>query len=155
MARNSYSQGKRQREAEKARKKREKAERRAERREMGAAEVEIVTAEEALGTAPSPTEAMRQMELRAAAPRAASGIPCRLFVGSLNWDTTVETLREVFGKFGTVTDAAILTDRGTGRSRGFGFVTFANRKDAARAVETLDGSEVDGREIVVNVATER
>ena len=49
----------------------------------------------------------------------------------------------------------ILTDRDTGRSRGFGFVTLDNRKDAARAVDKLDGIELDGRNIVVNVATER
>ena len=49
----------------------------------------------------------------------------------------------------------ILTDRGTGRSRGFGFVTLQNRKDAARAVEQLNGAELDGRNIIVNVATER
>ena len=95
------------------------------------------------------------MEERAKAPRAAATVPCRLFVGSLNWDTTVEALREVFSKFGTISDATILTDRGTGRSRGFGFVTFEDRKDGARAVEQLHGYELDGHRIVVNVATDR
>ena len=155
MARGNYSQEKRQRDSDKARKKREKAERRALRREQGPSEIEIVTAEEIVGNVPTPHEAMLAMEERARAPRTSTAVPCRLFVGGLNWDTTVETLRGVFGEFGKITDAAILTDRGTGRSRGFGFVTFENRKDAAKAVEQLDGAELEGRNIVVNVATGR
>ena len=93
------------------------------RREQGPDEVEIITQAEAVGYAPSPMEAMRNMEERARAPRAASTVPCRLFVGGLDWNTTVEVLRGVFSEFGAITDAAILTDRATGRSRGFGFVT--------------------------------
>jgi RNA recognition motif-containing protein len=155
MARNSYSQSKRQREADKARRKKEKAARRAERREQGPAEPEIISAEEMTGDLPTAGEALQAMEQRARAPRSAAGVPCRLFVGSLSWDTTTETLRSVFSQFGQVTDAAVLTDRTTGQSRGFGFVTFESRKDAARAIEQLNGSEIDGREIVVNIATER
>ena len=155
MARNAYSQGKRQREAEKARKKRAKAERRAERREQGPAEVEIVSAEEIVGDLPTASEALQAMAERASAPRAPAGVPCRLFVGSLSWDTTTAKLRAVFEEHGTVTDAVIMVDRSTGQSRGFGFVTFADRKDAARAVELLDGAEVDGRTIAVSVATGR
>jgi RNA recognition motif-containing protein len=155
MSRSSYSQGKRQREAEKARKKKAKAERRAERREQGPAEDEIVFAEDIVGNLPSSTEVLRDLELQASTPRAAATVPCRLFVGSLSWDTTEETMRTAFGQFGTITDAVIMVDRSTGRSRGFGFVTFESRKDATRAVEQLDGTELDGREIVVNVATGR
>ena len=155
MARGTYSQGKRQREAEKARKKREKAERRAQRREQGPGEIEIVTQEDIVGDVPTPSEAMRAMEERANAPRQAATVPCRLFVGGLSWDTSEEKLRSVFEEFGTITDSVILTDRDTGRSRGFGFITLENRKDAARAVDQLDGVELDGRNIVVNVATER
>ncbi|MFO8071202.1 MAG: hypothetical protein R6V85_04930 [Polyangia bacterium] len=155
MARGSYSQGKRQREADKARKKREKAERRAQRREREPAEDEIISAEEAAGYAPTPAEAMIAMQERAQRPRPAASVPCRLFVGGLSWDTTQEVLVEVFSQFGAIADAVILTDRSTGRSRGFGFVTFKNRKDGARAVEQLDGTELDGRTIAVNVATER
>ena len=155
MARNSYSQGKRQREADKARKKRAKAERRAERRELGPAADEIVFAEDIVGNLPTTNEALAAMEQRASAPRPAAGVPCRLFVGGLSWDTTEETLRRVFEEFGTVTDAVIMNDRSTGRSRGFGFVTFGSRKDASRAVEQLNGADLDGREIVVNVATAR
>jgi len=155
MSRNAYSQGKRQREADKARKKLEKAERRAERRAQGPAEDEIVSAAEIVGRLPTSREALWKMEERARAPRAAATVPCRLFVGSLSWDTTAQKLRDVFSEFGTVTDAAIVTDRGSGQSRGFGFVTFENRRDATRAVAQLNGAEIDGREIVVNVATGR
>ena len=155
MARGTYSQGKRQREADKAKKKRDKADKREYRREQGPEEAEIITQAEAVGYAPSPMEAMRTMEERARMPRPAATVPSRLFVGGLNWDTTLEVLRGVFSEFGTITDATILTDRATGRSRGFGFVTFENRKDGARAVEQLDGTELEGRTIVVNVATDR
>ena len=57
--------------------------------------------------------------------------------------------------FGKVSDAAVVTDRDTGKSRGFGFVTMADRKDAAKAIDEMNGAELDGRAIVVNMATER
>ena len=151
----AHSSDKRDREARKARKKRDKAERRMERRERGPGEVEIVTAEEVLGVIPSVAEAMHDMEIRASSPTAAHAIPCRLFVGGLSWDTTADSLRVAFGEYGEISDSSVVTDRDSGRSRGFGFVTFADRKDAARAIKSLDGSELDGRRIVVNVATER
>jgi hypothetical protein len=155
MSRNTYSQGKRQREAEKARKKQEKAERRAARREQGPATAEIVSAAEIVGRLPTTGEALWKMEERARAPRAAALVPCRLFVGGLSYDMTADGLRAVFSEFGTLTDAVIVADRSSGQSRGFGFVTFENRREATRAVTQLNGKEIDGREIVVNVATER
>ena len=151
----SYSQEKRQREAERARKKQEKAERRAQqRRERGPSE-EIVSAEDVTGALPSIEEAMAAITNRAAAPSGAAPIPCRLFVGSLSWETTAEDLRRAFAAFGVVTDAIVVTDRGTGRSRGFGFVTMQDRKNAAKAIEGLHNSELNGRTIAVNVSTER
>jgi hypothetical protein len=155
MSRSTYYQGKQQRDSDKARKKREKAMRREQRREQGPEEFEVIAAEDIVGNLPTTTEALLAMEERARSPRAAATVPCRLFVGSLNWDTTVDGLRQVFSKFGTITDTAILTDRSTGRSRGFGFVTFEDRKDGAQAVEQLNGFELDGHRIVVNVATKR
>lgn len=155
MARGSFSAGKRQREADKARKKREKAERRAQRRERGPAEDELTTVEEIMGNLPNIEEAMQAIEQRATAPRKSSAPPCRLFVGSLSWNTTEQVLREIFGEFGPVLDAVLVSDRDTGRSRGFGFVTMESRKDAARAMDELNDAEIDGRNIVVNVATER
>ncbi len=79
----------------------------------------------------------------------------KLFVGGVSWNTTDESLREAFEKFGEVTDAVIITDRETGRSRGFGFVTFQEASDAEKAVREMDGTELDGRTIRVNEAKER
>jgi len=146
------SVGKRKREAEKARKKREKAEKRWERRERGPAEIPITTADEITGDLAA-EEAMRAR--RAAEPRAASAIPSRLFVGGLSWETNEDELRKAFEEFGSVTDAIVVCDRDTGKSRGFGFVVMEDRKDAARAIDELSESELNGRRIVVNVATER
>jgi len=150
----NYGQGKRQRAADKARKKREKAERRARKREEGPDEIPVTTAEELQGDLPSIAEAMANIT-SPSPQRSAASVPCRLFVGGLSWDTTEEGLKEAFGQFGTVTDAFIVKDRDTGRSRGFGFVTLDNRKDAQKAIEGLHDTELDGRTIAVNVATER
>lgn len=155
MARTSYSDGKRQREAEKARKRNEKAERRALKREMGPQEVEITAQEDLNLGLPSTEEAMRNLQARESGPRASRSVPCRLFVGGLSWDATEQSLTAAFEKYGPVSDAIIMKDRNTGQSRGFGFVTMVDRKEAARAVNELDGSELDGRNIVVNVATQR
>jgi RNA recognition motif-containing protein len=155
MSRADYSLGKRQRETEKARKSQEKAARRMRRRAEGPGEPELVTMEEIVGTLPTVEQAMEALENRAANPRSASAIPCRLFVGGVSWNTTEEDLRQAFSKFGPVADAAIVKDRDTGQSRGFAFVTMADRKDAGRAIDGLNGSELDGRRLVVNVATAR
>jgi RNA recognition motif-containing protein len=79
----------------------------------------------------------------------------KLFVGGLAWATSDDGLREAFEAFGEVSDAKVITDRETGRSRGFGFVTFANGDDAKAAMEAMDGSELDGRRLNVNEARER
>ena len=80
----------------------------------------------------------------------------RLYVGNLSYYTTEDTLRELFGADGRqVEDAAIITDRETGRSRGFGFVTMSTPQEAQAAMDELDGRDVDGRNIRVNEARER
>jgi len=79
----------------------------------------------------------------------------KLFVGSLSWNTTDEGLLQAFEQFGEVTEAKVITDRETGRSRGFGFVTFAEDESAENAMKTLDGTELDGRTIKVNEAHDR
>lgn len=79
----------------------------------------------------------------------------KLFVGSLSWGTTEDSLREAFERFGDVEYAKVITDRETGRSRGFGFVTFTEREDALNAMEALNGTELDGRAINVNEAREK
>lgn len=79
----------------------------------------------------------------------------KLFVGSLPWATDDAQLQELFSQYGEVTSARVMTDKFTGRSRGFGFVEFANEADAQKAVDALDGSTLGGRQIVVNVARPR
>jgi len=79
----------------------------------------------------------------------------KIFVGGLSWNTTNDGLRDYFSQIGEVTDTKVISDRETGRSRGFGFVSFAVADDANSAVERLDGSELDGRNIRVNLAQER
>ena len=79
----------------------------------------------------------------------------KLFVGGLAWATRDESLKEHFSSCGEVTDAKVIMERDTGRSRGFGFVTFSDAETASKAQESLNGSELDGRSIRVDVATER
>lgn len=79
----------------------------------------------------------------------------RLYVGNLAYSTTENGLREAFEKFGTVTSSVVVIDRMSGRSRGFGFVEFSTQPEAEAAINALNGSEVDGRAIVVNQARER
>jgi RNA recognition motif-containing protein len=107
-----------------------------------------------VGNLPSVDEAMRAIERNASAPRSVASIPCRLFVGGLG-DLSEAELREAFAPFGALTDAVVVRDRGTGQSRGFGFVTMADRKEAGRAIEALHESDFHGRRLVVNVATDR
>ena len=76
----------------------------------------------------------------------------RLFVGSVAWATTSDSLKKHFESVGAVEEANILMDKMTGRSRGFGFVTMSNDGDADTAVSKLNGSELDGRKIVVSEA---
>ncbi|MCH9029744.1 MAG: RNA-binding protein [Ignavibacteria bacterium] len=76
----------------------------------------------------------------------------KLFVGSLPWAVNDEALKEAFATYGNVISANVVTDRQTGRSRGFGFVEFENDSEATAAIEALNGSELDGRNIVVNEA---
>ncbi len=79
----------------------------------------------------------------------------KLFVGSLAWATSDESLAAHFEQHGEVTEAKVVTDRETGRSRGFGFVTFADASMASDAMNALNGSDLDGRTIRVDTATER
>lgn len=79
----------------------------------------------------------------------------KLFVGGLSWNTTDMLLRQAFEAFGPVMEAKVVLDRETGRSRGFGFVTFTDAAHAQQALTELDGQSLDGRTIRVNEAQER
>ena len=79
----------------------------------------------------------------------------KLFVGGLSWDTNDDTLKQFFVKVGPVVSASVITDRYTGKSRGFGFVEMENDADAKKAIEELNGKELDGRAINVNEAKPR
>lgn len=76
----------------------------------------------------------------------------KLFVGGLAWGTTDDTLREFFSTVGNVTSANVITDRYTGKSKGFGFVEFATPEEAKKAMDELNGKELDGRTINVSEA---
>lgn len=76
----------------------------------------------------------------------------KLYVGNLAYETKSTDLENTFGRFGTVSSAIVLTDRDTGRSKGFGFVEMSNGGEANAAIEGLNGRELDGRNLVVNAA---
>ncbi len=75
----------------------------------------------------------------------------KLYVGNLSYDTTVDALKAAFGEFGDIVDAVIITDKYSGRSKGFGFIEFADEKMAQKALD-MNGKDMDGRSLVVNVA---
>ena len=79
----------------------------------------------------------------------------KLFVGGLSWNTSDENLRTAFEAFGTVTEAKVVLDRETGRSRGFGFVSYSDAEAAQNAIAEMDGQELDGRNVRVNAANDR
>src|SRR5262245_22648067 len=79
----------------------------------------------------------------------------RLFVGGLSFSTSTERLREAFARYGGVDSAAVMTDRETGRSRGFGFVEMSTPEAAEQAIGAMNGSSLDGRTIRVDKATPR
>ena len=76
----------------------------------------------------------------------------KLFIGNLAWEVTAEDLKSLFAGAGTVTDAAVIMDKMTGRSRGFGFVTMGTDDEAKAAIEKFNQYELKGRKLNVNVA---
>ncbi|KAJ6593693.1 hypothetical protein B0H19DRAFT_31395 [Mycena capillaripes] len=79
----------------------------------------------------------------------------KVYVGNLSWSTTDDTLRNAFSEFGQVLDSIVMRDRDTGRSRGFGFVTFGSSQEAESAIANLNEQDLDGRRIKVNLANAR
>ena len=76
----------------------------------------------------------------------------KLYVGSLSYDTTEDGLKDAFAKAGTVESAIVITDRMSGRSKGFGFVEMSSEEEATKAMEMWNGKELDGRTLTVNEA---
>ncbi len=79
----------------------------------------------------------------------------KLFVGNLSFNTTENDLNDAFAAFGTVTETNLMMDRMTNRPRGFGFVTMATPEEAQKAIEGMNGKDMDGRALTVNVAKPR
>jgi cold-inducible RNA-binding protein len=148
----NVSGGKRLREASRDQKKKEKAERlqrnRALRAQERSAPEQFVAAEKL------PEVKLEDIIVSGVAPRGPKGSygPTKLFVGGLNWDTGSEQLKQAFLRFGPLQEATIVTDRSTGKSRGFGFVTYEKPLDAAAAIKQMNGAELDGRTLRVNAA---
>ncbi len=152
--------GKRQREATRDRKKRDKEERLRRNRAMRAQGIDPSGGDQPI--AGDPTQQLPEVKLEdiiisGVAPRGPKGSngSTKLFVGGLSWDTTREQLETAFARFGTIVEATVIADRATGRSRGFGFVTFDNALNAADAAKQMNGAELDGRTLKVNPADRR
>lgn len=79
----------------------------------------------------------------------------KIYVGNLSYDATEAELQELFGQYGDVVSVALITDRETGRPRGFGFVEMADDSSAREAIEKLNGQEIGGRSLTVNEARPR
>jgi len=79
----------------------------------------------------------------------------KLFVGNLSFETTEHDLQDAFAAHGTVVEANLMTDRVTGRPRGFGFITMGTAEEAQKAIAALNGSQLGGRALTVNVAKPR
>lgn len=79
----------------------------------------------------------------------------KIYIGNLPWSATETELTEMFTKFGAVASASIVTDRETGRSRGFGFLEMNEGEDADKAIQALDGTDMGGRALRVNEAEQR
>lgn len=150
-----FSGGKRQREAERDRRKEAKQERLRRNRAIRA------TGDTDTSDIAAPIEQLPEVNIDdivvgvPSRPRRNLDAPTKLFVGGLNWDTNAEGLRGAFARFGTLVNVDIVPDRNTGRSRGFGFVTFEKDADAEAAVKAMNGAELDGRMLRVNRAEAR
>ena len=79
----------------------------------------------------------------------------KLFVGNLSFNTTENDLQDTFAAHGTVVEANLMMDRATGRPRGFGFITMSSAEEAQKAIDALNGTELDGRALTVNIARPR
>ena len=76
----------------------------------------------------------------------------KVYVGNLPFSVTLEDLKEMFSSYGEISEATVIADKFSGRSKGFGFVTFAKKEDAKKAISEMNGKEVQGRELTVSEA---
>jgi cold-inducible RNA-binding protein len=157
-----YSGGKRNREASRDQKKKEKEARLRQNRELRARGIDpdVLDSPDGLGLVEG-GPALPEVKLEdvvigvASRPRRGDFGPTKLFVGGLSSDTTTEELRTAFAQFGEVVDVAVINDRATGQSRGFGFVSYSSSAAAEAAIKGMNGVELDGRSIKVNRAEAR
>ena len=150
------TQEKRAREDKRNQKARNKQQRRLDKRNAAPrGEPEIVSAADIIGHLPAIEEVMHSISGTVHVERSAPAIPAKLFVGSLNDVTTSASLRNHFESHSLIAEAVVITDRSSGASRNFGFVTVSDRKSAPAVISALHHSELDGNRIVVNIATEK
>jgi hypothetical protein len=150
-----FSGGKRNREANRDLKKKEKEERLRRNRELRARGLDPDLNEMAEPVAPLPEVKLEDIVIGVPSqPRREDFGPVKLFVGGLSSETTSADLRAAFGKLGELVDAAVVVERGSNQSRGFGFVTYATSAAADAAIKQMNGAELDGRTLRVNRAEE-
>jgi len=154
-----YSGGKRNREASRDLKKKEKEDRLRRNRELRARGIDPGADElpDTDGvTAPLPEVRLEDVVIGVArSTRRGDFGPTKLFVGGLSSETTTEDLRSSFSKFGEIVDVAVIADRATSQSRGFGFVTYQSSAAAETAIKEMNGAQLDGRPLKVNRAEAR
>jgi RNA recognition motif-containing protein len=149
-----FTGGKRNREAARDLKKKEKEERLRRNRELRARGIDPDVSD--MPEAPLPEVKLEDIVIGVPSrPRREDFGPVKLFVGGLSAETTTADLRAAFQKLGELVDVAVVTERATNQSRGFGFVTFASSTAADAAIKQMNGVELDGRTIRVNRAEEQ
>jgi hypothetical protein len=151
----AFSGGKRNREASRDLKKRQKEDRLRRNRDLRARGFDPDLVDPG---APAPLPEVKLEDVVISVPsqsRRADFGPIKLFVGGLSNDANAADLRRWFAPFGEVADAIVVTDRGTGRSRGFGFVSYRSPAEVEAAIKGLNGVEVDGQILKVNRAEAR
>jgi RNA recognition motif-containing protein len=152
----AFSGGKRQREATRDRHKKEKEQRLAHNRALRAQGVDPMMADMEMSPQNLPEVKLEDVVISVPSQeRRGKNFPMKLFIGGLGNTITSESLRAAFARFGDIEDAVVIVDRATGRSRGFGFVTFTRSADAQEAIKQMDGTLLEDRTLKVNNAEGR
>ncbi len=150
-----YSGGKRNREAVRDLRKKQKEQRLRRNRELRARGVDPDLTGMTEAPAPLPEIKLEEIVIGVPSrPRRDDFGPVKLFIGGLSLETTTADLRAAFAKFGELVDAVVISERATGKSRGFGFVSYAASTAADTAIKEMNGVELDGRAMKVNRAEE-